>query len=439
MDILNETLIRYLVGATIRTALFFVVGSRLRSGKAPRWKISLAAVVLVLFMTGRHLMPTDYLYTIVNQILRIAVFTFMFAWLYKIQKRYAFFLGVVLTELIGIWRGVVTVTLPWACFELFGEPLSLSPNAETALDLCLSSLCVLVMSRKWIQIDPERTIDNRELFISLFPTGVCFLNILSIHFKDFGSLPAEGDFVGIMAALVALNATALLIVLIASEQYFLNQKQKSMLKQADQQINHQYDLFMRRKADEDRLRIIYHDLQNHLSVLRELSEEKGRKYLGELMDQTEDELSKIDTGNATLNVLIEQKRQACKSKDIALLPYVSFRDGGFLTQMEVCALFGNAIDNAIEAIERDEADNRTIKITGGTIANCLVVQIENQTKSELQFAKGLPQTAKGDAFRHGLGLRSIQQILKSHEGALSIEVKDSRFILQWIMPIPRKG
>lgn len=428
--------IRFFIFSALRIFLFFYLGYRLQTNSLPVWKYVVAVVILLSVFAIRQFIPQDFAFSLINQILRALVYTILFAWLYRIQKRYALFLGVVLTELMDIWRGVIYVTLPWMWFTLTGTALGWEDCQQKVLAVALGCLCVIVMSEKFIRVDPTRTIDWRELFVSLFPTIICYLNILTIHFRDSEVLTQGNEFVSIMAILVALNAAALLIILIASEQYFQNQKQKELLMEAEQRINYQYDLFLRRQNDEEDLRLIYHDLKNHLATLRSLSEDMGRAYIDELTNRTEDELSKVDISNATLNVLIEQKKMHCKRRNIDLQAYVNLKDGSFLSQMEVCALFGNAIDNAIEAVESASDGRRTIRLTGGTIANCLVVQCENDLHASVQLENGLPATTKRDVGRHGLGLRSIQKIVESHGGTMSITADGGQFVLKWMIPLP---
>lgn len=436
MELLYNEATRFILFSLLRISAFFYMGRGLRTQRIPVWKYVAAIAVLLLVLGLRQAMPQDYAFSLLNQAFRAFAYAGLLVWLYGIRKNYALFLGIIFTELMDIWRGVICITLPWLWFTIASTPLGLDERQLGALAIALGCVCVIAMSGRFVRIEPARNINGREMFVSLFPTIICYLNILTIHFRDSEVLTQGNEYVSIMAVLVTLNAIALLIILIATERYFQNQEQRARLVEAEQRIKFQYDLFLHRQCDAEDIRIIYHDMKHHLATLRVLSEDKGRAYLDELANRTEDELSKIDTGDATLNVLIEQKKMHCRRQGIDLQAYVNFRDGAFLSQMEICALFGNAIDNAIEALERAECEDRTIRLTGGTIAGCLIMQCENALTETVQIEHGLPATSKPDALHHGLGLRSISKIAKEHDGTMAISAENGRFVLKWMIPLP---
>ena len=440
---------RAVICTAVEVALFFIMGRGLTTARISRGRIAIVAAVLFVCFASRRFMLNQIQWALGTQVLRAAVCTVCFYLLYRIQRKYAFFLGAILTELIGIWRATVYLTIPWLLHSLFGWSVSIPITYREILVEALSVACVLLLSIRWIRIDPQRKVDGRELLVTLLPSSVCFVNLMVLHFEvwspglDYAALDPS------YPILVLLNAFAVVAAVVASEQYFTVQSQRRQLEEADQQIRYQYQLFLDRQTNRENLRIVYHDLKNHLSTLRALSEEKSLAYIDELSHATKDELAAVDTGNATLNVLIEQKRDMCSRRGIDLKPYVNFKDGGFLSQMEVCALFGNAIDNAAEAIVRDGAQGvpadassdgpssaPQISLTGGTVAGCLFCQVGNPCKDDLSFAGGLPKTTKAEAGDHGLGLLSIKRIVESHGGTMTITVGDGTFTLKWLIPIP---
>ena len=99
----------------------------------------------------------------------------------------------------------------------------------------------------------------------------------------------------------------------------------------------------------------------------------------------------------------------------------------FMTPSDLYALFGNALDNAVEASVQ----------AGGEYINCFAkrknsfvsVHIENMFSGEIRLENGLPKTVKSDKDYHGFGLLSIKTIVSKYSGELSITVNDNVFNL----------
>ena len=122
---------------------------------------------------------------------------------------------------------------------------------------------------------------------------------------------------------------------------------------------------------------------------------------------------------------------------IPVLVTGGFHVDGFMDTMDICSLFGNALDNAIEC-ERKLTDKskRMIHLTLTTQKQFLLFQVENYCTEPLNFRDGLPVTTKGDAGNHGFGLKSIQLTAKKYGGSAVVQVNDNWFVLKVLIPLP---
>ncbi|MDO4852537.1 MAG: ATP-binding protein, partial [Clostridia bacterium] len=107
-----------------------------------------------------------------------------------------------------------------------------------------------------------------------------------------------------------------------------------------------------------------------------------------------------------------------------------------LSAGDLCALFGNAIENAIEAVSKlsDPAD-RIISLQVRENRNMLVITVDNYYEGTLTLKDGLPDTTKSDVQNHGFGTKSIRRIAQKYGGEATITV-DDMFHLAVIIPIP---
>ena len=107
--------------------------------------------------------------------------------------------------------------------------------------------------------------------------------------------------------------------------------------------------------------------------------------------------------------------------------------------IDLYALLGNAMDNAIEAVEKfTDTEKRQIDVIIYRKQNFMVVNIINPLAETLTYRDGLPVTTKKDADFHGFGLRSMRQILKKYNGFLDVSEEDGCFSLKMLIPISIK-
>ncbi len=144
------------------------------------------------------------------------------------------------------------------------------------------------------------------------------------------------------------------------------------------------------------------------------------------------------TGSEALDVLLAEKSLLCGQRGIR---FECMADGARLSFMDpgdVYALFGNAMDNAIEAVEKlaDDGGERTIALRVGERKGMLLIHIENPCTGELTYEGGLPRTTKGDTRYHGFGMKSIRMIAGKYGGSMSAGAKDGLFTLNILLPIP---
>ena len=103
--------------------------------------------------------------------------------------------------------------------------------------------------------------------------------------------------------------------------------------------------------------------------------------------------------------------------------------------LQVYSLFGNALDNAIEAVTPLEPDRRYIGLQVRAERGMLLIRMENCAAEPLHFVDGLPQTTKGDARWHGFGVKSIRRIVQQHGGTLTMQAQDGMFRLVALLPL----
>ena len=141
--------------------------------------------------------------------------------------------------------------------------------------------------------------------------------------------------------------------------------------------------------------------------------------------------SNVKTGNETLDLILTEKSLLCQKKNIKLTCLADCSKIGFIVDSDLYSLFGNAVDNAIEAVMKIQNDDkRNISLIVRNVENYLSISIENYYEGEIKFGNdGLPLTTKFDTNYHGYGVKSIKYIVDKYHGTLSITAKKDIFKL----------
>ena len=104
--------------------------------------------------------------------------------------------------------------------------------------------------------------------------------------------------------------------------------------------------------------------------------------------------------------------------------------------MDISALFGNALDNAIESVCKiADPDKRLIHVSVARQKNFLRIRIENCFEGDIQFENGMPVTKKQGQGIHGYGTKSIRKIAERYNGSMTIDTKDHWFELRVLIPL----
>ena len=112
---------------------------------------------------------------------------------------------------------------------------------------------------------------------------------------------------------------------------------------------------------------------------------------------------------------------------------------GFMSEADVYSLFGNAVDNAIEAVGKlKDEEMRTIDLSVKVSRAFLSVSISNYYADDVVFSDGLPMTTKQDKAYHGFGVKSMRRITEKYDGDLSMNAEDGVFTLNILFPLKTK-
>ena len=205
------------------------------------------------------------------------------------------------------------------------------------------------------------------------------------------------------------------------------QQEVEYLQHAVHQSELQYEIS---KDTIDLINIKCHDIRYKLGTLAAQGERMRPEAVADLQQSISIYDAKVETGNQLLDVLLTEKSLYCEQHGIT---FSCMADGGKLTFMDdgdLYCLFGNIIDNALEAVKAiQEQQRRVIDLVVKARGGMLVIQSQNYFDGQRAFRDGLPVTTKEDQNYHGFGMRSIRMIVHKYEGELTVYSSDGIFHL----------
>lgn len=182
-----------------------------------------------------------------------------------------------------------------------------------------------------------------------------------------------------------------------------------------------------------------HDLKHQIRALEHVSEGERSEYIKELEDAIGIYDAVVETGNEVVNTIISEKTLICGRRGIRLSCIVDASHLDFMSTLDIYALLGNALDNAIENVSKyEDTDKRIISLTIQAVGDFLSIQINNYCEEAVRFSEGLPVTTKRNKEYHGFGMKSMCHIAKKYGGSMATSVADKMFTLQILLPMPRE-
>lgn len=191
-----------------------------------------------------------------------------------------------------------------------------------------------------------------------------------------------------------------------------------------------------KETNSQEIKMMKHDLRNHLQVIQEMCNAKQytqmENYISELSGQPMLSKSFCITGNEAADTVISIKKAYADSIGIHLICEGNFAWLDNLSPIDVCTLFSNLIDNAIEGSKNSE--NPSVSITGKDHEHFYTVVFSNPVSEPVKIRNNSVKTSKKDKTHHGLGLSSVNSVICKYNGSYTLHCKDMVFSVQAVFP-----
>lgn len=215
-------------------------------------------------------------------------------------------------------------------------------------------------------------------------------------------------------------------------------KQESLMKL---DLEYRLKSLQTRNQAYEEVRQLYHDMKNHLLVLEKHSAEGQREYIRDLWSRIDNARTELSTGNETMNGLLEEALIRARAAGISMSVDADFSGLEGVSPVDLCSIFGNALDNAFEAAAQVPREaGPFIRVKSSRFANQLAVHISNSYVNALTSdgQTSLLHTTKADAAAHGICMSSMQSAVARCGGSISYKASpEEGFSLFVMLPLKK--
>ena len=238
----------------------------------------------------------------------------------------------------------------------------------------------------------------------------------------------------IIVGMAIFTLTYLVVFLYSKNTLYLReQEQKDKIQIA--QLQQQFAYYQEKRKDEEKVRSVYHDMKNHLLVLqRQINSPETAEMVEKLQSQVAMYEDYVHTGNDILDIILKEKSELARKKGIAFSVAADLNGVDFIEPLDISTIFGNSLDNAIEASGKLPEEQRAILVKAGKVQNFFSVLVENNCLQNSGTATG--HTTKRDDFLHGFGISNMRKAAEKYGGQLTAKYENGTFTLKILIPIP---
>lgn len=266
--------------------------------------------------------------------------------------------------------------------------------------------------------------------------GICVFAISNLSFY-FHDTPFSGQYASEIMNIRTFADLGGLAILFAYHQHRAHMYAQRELDAMQTVLENQYAQYRMSRDSMELINRKYHDLKHQINALRS---EKNPAVRNQWLDEMEADIRSYEaqnkTGNSVLDTVLTGKSLYCQKHSITLSVIADGNRLHFMDVMDICTIFGNALDNAIECeMKIQDKSMRSIHLTLTTQKQFLLLRVENYCPETPKFQGGLPVSTKGDPAFHGFGVKSIQHTARKYGGTTTFGVEDGWFVLKVLIPL----
>lgn len=421
------SIVDYMTGLLESYFIFLLFGTFLKRRDSLNTIIYIAGIVVLTCIVD---ISNAFLPITLLNLSAITAAQFIISFLYtgKIKTRIAvIFLNLVISVTTEIFV-LLMLSL------IFSESVSvmISNNTYRLIGIIISKiLCYAAIKYITLKYSKKRNVTESNYWI-LFAVMFCIISITMYTFCKMLQRNSD-EYVRNIAVISSCGSCAGVIIVMylyenMIKQQTLLRERESYEKNLTDELKHYKEIII----TQNEIKAIKHDLNNHLiSIKAQISTgqyDETIKYIDKLLDDLK-VTTFINTGNTVLDAIITAKKNAAEANGIIFKYDLCIPEKLQILPEDECVIFGNALDNAIEACDKVK-ENKHIDLFLKYENNSLTCRISNSAiKCEPPFFL----TSKKDKKQHGLGIENMDRSLSKYNSITKITHSEDEYTLHFIL------
>lgn len=309
------------------------------------------------------------------------------------------------------------------------------------LNLFITKVLLFEVTRVILRIKGKKnfSFELTEIFVISFIFAITLIIGLGVFRANLNSgVPSDSPLsLTIGVGLIAINVFTYVLMKRISDKNL--DRERLLLDKAQNELY--FSQLTEYEKQFNEMRKIRHDMKNHLQCLAALvsqnNNKKAEDYIDDIIENKLDfGFDYINTGNKVVDAVINMKMFQSKKENISTIVHIN-RFETFVEDTDMCALLSNILDNAIEA-SRKETGNKEICIDAMPKKGYVNLIIKNAISHSVLEANPELKTTKIDTLIHGIGMRSVSDIVKKYDGMIEFFEQSNYFIADIWLPLKRQ-
>ena len=194
---------------------------------------------------------------------------------------------------------------------------------------------------------------------------------------------------------------------------------------------------LRKAYDENRM--LYHDFKNHMLAVNQFIQEKrneeASEYINTYIQCVLNINQRVQSECKIIDIIVNCKIAEALEKCIDFKYEIEYIGEICIEDIDMCALLANLLDNAIEACEKMKKEKRWIGLKIKRRNEMLFIWIENSIGVGVVEQDKFFETSKRKKNLHGLGMKSIDNVIKKYDGHKEYMIQKDKFQIYISIPI----
>ena len=278
---------------------------------------------------------------------------------------------------------------------------------------------VYLISIRILKRDRESLLQKQEWMLIII---VFIMSIMEAGILNVIALQNVNETVRLM---ITITVICIIFINIVTISLVTSLGKKNRLSQENKELKlekaHQQQLVDKSKEAYENIRKIRHDYKNTYNLIYALIEEnkltEAKEYIEKNLESVERIGKNVNTKNEIVNAIVSSKITAANNKGIETT-VMSVSDFEGLDNLDISAILGNLYDNAIEACEKCDLENKRIELKISKKDATYIISMKNTIKDSVLRHNPELKTTKEEKESHGLGTKIIKDYAKKYGGTV---------------------